>query len=174
MKDGKLQYKYRNDSTYILLSQDAILSQSTKMFNQDIHVTGRTCRFDKSINSSSSSTGNALFENFHFKFEGNITITETCPLNGSTISFQWTFSSTADIRLPLVCSIKSPKINCSSVSLRTSQTKEIHLEHHRMHIIKENFEEQKVTLNNTGFIKSKDILTPIQDSAISSFINSQK
>ena len=155
MVDGRLQYKYKNDSTYILISQDAVLSQSTKMFNQDIHVIGRTCRVDKSINFSSSSTGNALFENFHFTFEGNITMTETCPLNGSTVSSQWTFSSTADIRLPLVCSIKSPKINCSSVSLRTSQTKEIQLEHHRMHIIKDNSDEKKVTLNNTEFIKSQ-------------------
>lgn len=65
MVDGRLQYKYKNDSTYILISQDAVLSQSNKMFNQDIHVIGRTCTIHKSINSTSSSTGNALFENFH-------------------------------------------------------------------------------------------------------------
>ena len=43
-----------------------------------------------------------------------------------------------------------------------------------MHIIKDNSEEKKVTLNNTEFIKSKDILAPIQNSPIFSFINSQK
>ena len=125
MVDGRLQYKYKNDSTYILISQDAVLSQSTKMFNQDIHVIGRTCTIHKSINSTSSSTGNALFENFHFTFEGNLTMTETCPFNGSTVSSQWTFFSTADIRLPLVCSINSPKINYNSVSLHTSQISSI-------------------------------------------------
>ena len=174
MVEGRLQYKYKNDSTYILISQDAVLSQSTKMFNQDIHVIGRTCTVHKTINSSSSSTGNALFENFHFAFEGNLTMTETCPFNGSTISSKWTFFSTADIRLPLVCSITSPKINCGSVSLRTSQTKEIHLEHHRMHIFKDTSEEAKVTLNTTAFIKSKDVPAPIPKSAIFSFMDSQK
>ena len=43
-----------------------------------------------------------------------------------------------------------------------------------MHIIKDNSDEKKVTLNNTEFIKSKDILAPIQNSAIFSFVNSQK
>ena len=100
---------------------------------------------DKTINSSSIPTGNFLFENYEFNFEGEISITENCPQNGSIILKHWTFNTTAKIILPLVCSLNSTKINCGSVSLHSSQTEEIHLEQHRIQVIgKENFEVTKV------------------------------
>ena len=95
---------------------------------------------DKSINSSSIPTGNFLFENYEFKFDGELTLTETCPQNGSIITKHWTFNSTATIILPLVCSLNLSKINCGSISLHSSQKEEIILEQHRMQVIvKENF-----------------------------------
>ena len=50
MVDGRLHQKYGNRSTYILLSQDAVLSKQTKMFGRDIHVIGRICRVHNSVN----------------------------------------------------------------------------------------------------------------------------
>ena len=86
MVDGKLIRKYGNHSTYILLSQDAVLSKKTKMFGQDIHVVGRVCTIHNSVNASYSASTDALFEEFSFQFEGNLTITETCPMNGTSKS----------------------------------------------------------------------------------------
>ena len=111
LNNGLLQRSHSNESTYTLLSQDSIFSKATKMFGQQVHVIGRTCKVDKSINSSSIPTGNLLFENYIFHFDGEITLTENCPHNGSIVSKQWTFNSTAQIILPLVCSLNSTKIN---------------------------------------------------------------
>ena len=67
-------------------TQDSIFSKTTKMFGQQTNVIGRSCVVDKSINSSSTPSGNFLFENYEFKFVGEITLTENCPQNGSIIS----------------------------------------------------------------------------------------
>ena len=85
MVDGRLQQKYGNSSTYILISQDAVLSKKTKMFGRDIHVIGRICRIHNSVNATSSPSADPLFEDFNFQFEGNMTLKETCLL-GSFMS----------------------------------------------------------------------------------------
>ena len=97
IKDGQLQKRYTNASSYTLLSEDSIISQSTKLFGQKTQVIGRSCIVSKSINGSSTPSGNFLFENYHFTFEGQIEITENCPHNGSMVSENWTFTSIADI-----------------------------------------------------------------------------
>ena len=145
------------------------------MFGQQVHVIERTCKVDKSINSSSIPTGNLLFENYIFHFDGELTLTENCPHKGSIVSKQWTFNSTAQIILPLVCSLNSTKINCDSVSLHSSQTEEIHLEQHHMKVIvREKFEESKVQLNDTSFIRSSVPVKITSKSPILSFMESQK
>ena len=157
MVDGKLIQKYGNRSTYILLSQDAVLSKKTKMFGQDIYVIGRVCKIHNSVNATSSPSTDALFEEFSFQFEGNLTLTETCPMNGTKTSFNSTFVSQAKLRLPMVCSLSSNKINCDSIKLQSSQTKEIHLSHYRMEIVEQKLEEEKININNTVFVKSEII-----------------
>ena len=142
-------------STYILVSQDAVLSKTTKMFGQDIHVIGRTCRIHNSVNDTSSPSANALFEDFNFQFQGNMTLTEICPLNGTGSSFKWTFSANAKLRLPVVCTLSSEKINCDSITLRSSQSKEIQLKHYWMEIVEKKLEEEKININKTVFVKSK-------------------
>ena len=74
--DGRIIQKYGNHSTYIILSQDAVLSKKTRMFGQDINVVGLVCKIHNSVNASSTNSTDALFEVFTFKFEGNLTITE--------------------------------------------------------------------------------------------------
>lgn len=89
VNNGLLQQSHSNDSTYTLLSQDS------KMFGQQTHIIGRSCMVDKTINASSIPTQCFLFENYEFNFEGEITITENCPQNGSMVSQHWTFNHTA-------------------------------------------------------------------------------
>merc|ERR1712030_10687 len=62
MKNGRLIRKYGTHSSYILLSQDALISKKTRMFNQDIQVVGRICTVDNSINTSSTPSNDALYE----------------------------------------------------------------------------------------------------------------
>ena len=76
MVNGRMVRKYGNQSNYILLSQDAVISKKTKMFGQDIHVVGRVCTVDNSINATSSTSNDALFEEFTLNFAGNITVTK--------------------------------------------------------------------------------------------------
>ena len=116
--DGKLIQKYGNQSTYILLSQDAVLSKKTRMFGQGINVVGRVCKIHNSVNATSTASNDALFEVFTFHFEGNLTVTETCPMNGTTT---WTFTSRATLKLPLVCPLSSARINCDSIKLHSSR-----------------------------------------------------
>merc|ERR1712030_157608 len=120
--DGKLIPRYSNYSTYILLSQDAVLSKKTRMFGQDINVVGRVCKIHNSVNASSTASTDALFEVFNFQFEGNLTVTEVCPMNGTMNSQIWTFTSQAKLKLPSVCSLRSSKINCDSIKLHSSRT----------------------------------------------------
>ena len=98
IKNGQLQKRYTNASSYTLLSEDSIISQSTKLFGQRTQAIGRSCTI-------STTSGNFLYEKYHFTFEGQIVLTETCPQNGSTIEENLTFDFVADIILPLTCSI---------------------------------------------------------------------
>ena len=107
-----------------------------------------------SVNASSSASTDALFKVFNFQFAGNLTITETCPMNGTFSSQIWTFMSQAKLKLPLVCSLRSIKINCDSVKLHSSRTEEIHLSQYRMEIIEQKLEEEKIKINSTIFVKS--------------------
>ena len=107
------------------------------------------------VTSSSTPSGNFLVENYSFSFEGEIMITENCPINGKMILVNWNFTSTANITLPLSCSINSTKINCGAVKLHSSQAKRIILKEQRMQILRKgNIEQIKTTLNRTDFVKN--------------------
>ena len=131
-ENGRLYPKYGNRSSYILISQDAVLSKSTKMFRYNINMIRRTCEIDSSVNATSFPSEDALFEDFHFQFKGNMTVTETCPTNGTSSSFEWTISANTKLRLPVVCSLHSKLINCNYIVLRSSKSKEVHFTHYRM------------------------------------------
>ena len=119
--DGKLRKKYGNHSTYILLSKDAVISKKSRMFGQDINVVGRICSIHNSVNATSTASTDALFEVFSFQFKGNMTVEEICPSNGSLSSNTWIFTAgTHKLKLPLVCSLQSERINCDSVTLHSS------------------------------------------------------
>ena len=60
-------------------STAATESQSEKLSQDDNHV----CRVHNSVNASSIPSTEALFEVFDFKFEGNLTLTEICHINGT-------------------------------------------------------------------------------------------
>merc|ERR1712030_272134 len=105
------------------ISSYAVVSKKTKMFGQDIHVVGRICTVHNSVNATSTTSNDALFEEFTLNFEGNITIIEICPLNSTTISKSWTFAYQAKLKLPLVCSIQSKNINCDAIKFQSSKVK---------------------------------------------------
>ena len=86
VRNGLLQKRSENGNSYTLLSEDSILSKSTTLFGRRIQIIGRSCEVSNTINSSSTPTGNFLFENYSFTFDGEIEITENCPVNGSMIS----------------------------------------------------------------------------------------
>merc|ERR1712074_84530 len=174
MKNGRLVRKYGTRSSYILLSQDALISKKTRMFNQEIQVVGRICTVDNSINASSTPSNDALYEEFTLTFEGNITITENCPLNATTISENWTFSKMAKLRLPLVCSIISEKFDCSAIKFQSSRVKEIHLTEHRMKVLEQHFEEEKVAINSTVFIRSNIEIEENLTTPSSTFLETMK
>ena len=174
LKDGKLIRKYGKQSSYILLSQEALVSKKTRMFNQEVQIVGRICTVDNSINASSSPSDDALFEIFTLNFNGTLTITENCPINKTIITEQWTFTKMAKIRLPLVCSISSELFNCSSIKFKSSKLKEIHFSNHRLSIKEQHFEEEKIDTNSTIFISSNIELEETTSSSNSSIWGNMK
>ena len=171
-ENGRLYKKYGNRSTYILISQNAILSRTTKLFGKWINVVGRTCDIHSSVNATSSPSSDPLFEDFHFKLVGNLTVTETCPSNRTYSSFEWTISANTKLRLPVACSLHSKLINCNSIILRSSESQEVHFYHHRMEIVEQHWEEEKLKINETVFVKRKISMDPLTDATNPLFLDS--
>ena len=152
--NGKFIPRYGNHSFYIIMSQSSLLSKSQRMFGRNINVVGRFCRIHESINASSIESNDPLFEIFEFNFRGNLTFSETCHPKGAPSTKTRTIFSYAKIKLPLTCDIRSEKINCDSVKFNSNKPEEIHILKHRMEVIEEHFEEIKININSTKFIKS--------------------
>ena len=152
--DGKFVPRYGNHSFYVIMSQSTLLSKNQRMFGQDINVVGRLCKIHESVNASSIPSNDPLFEIFEFEFEGKMTLSETCHPKGAPSTKNRTIFSYAKIKLPLTCNIRSEKINCDSVKFNSNRPEEIHILKHRMEVIEEHFEEEKVNINSTTFIKS--------------------
>jgi len=153
--NGRFTHKNGNHSTYVLISQDAVLSKQTRLFGHDINVVGRVCKIHNSINATSKSSPDALFEIFKFEFNGTITVSEVCPSNGTFVSQTYNFTTHATLKLPLVCALQSSLINCDSVNIHSNTAKEIHPTKYRMEIIEQHFEEEKININSTVFVRSK-------------------
>ena len=152
--DGKFIPRYGNHSFYVIMSQSTLLSKNQRMFGQDINVVGRLCKIHKSVNASSIPSNDPLFEIFEFEFNGTMTLSETCHPKGIPSTKNRTIFSYAKIKLPLTCNIRSEKINCDSVKFNSNKPEELHILKHRMEVIEEHFEEEKVNINSTTFIKS--------------------
>merc|ERR1712105_230550 len=124
------------------------------MFGQDINVVGRLYRIHTSVNASSIPMDDQLSEVFEFRFNGSLILSETCHHNGNSSTEKRTIFSYAKIKLPLTCNIRSEKINCDSVKFNSNKPEEIHVLQKRMEVLEEHFEEEKVNINSTKFIKS--------------------
>ena len=147
--------KFGDKSRYILMSPSSLLSKRTKLFESSVRIIGRSCSIHTSVNATVSPAPNPLFEDFHFRLNGNLTITETCPSNSSMPSKKWTISSNTKLRLPLGCSLQSSLINCNSVPIQSGDTQVIHFSNHRMQIIEQHWNEEKLDFNETVFLQSK-------------------
>ena len=160
ISDGTIKPKDNKTSAYTLISEDATISKVTNLFGRKIKVIGRKCTVDSSVNSTSTPTGNYLYDQFAFVFSGSLTLTETCPSENGSISEQWEFNQTAHIRLPISCSIQSLLINCGSVPLHHSETKQIQLANHRMTIIRRTDDDEKhAALYASNYTQSTEIET---------------
>ena len=143
IKDGQLKEVNNENRTYTLLSKDSILSTITTLFGRSIQVVGRSCVIATNVSSSSTPTNNFLVEQYSFRFQGELIMTENCPVNGKIISVDWKFYNTANFTLPLSCSLNSSLINCGSVNLYSAGSRKITLKETRMQIIKRTNIEQK-------------------------------
>ena len=150
--------------------QSSLLSKNQRMFGQDINVVGRLCKIHNSINASSIPSNDPLSEIFEFSFTGNLTFSETCHSQGAPSTENRTIFSYAKIKLPLTCNIRSDRINCESVKFNTNKPEEMHVLRRRMEVIEEHFEEKKININSTTFVKSDleaeiplTVATPLMD-----------
>ena len=121
-------------------------SPETQFFGRTSHIVGRMCTVDSSVNATTTPSPDVLFEVFTLQFNGTITLNETCPHNGSSSSITQEIHSPAIIKLPVVCSLQSEKFNCGAVTLRSAETKEVHMTHHRMIIHQDNLVEKEVEI----------------------------
>jgi hypothetical protein len=116
-KNGKLVKVNNKPGCYNIIPSEAILSKKTTMFGDTIQVTGRSCEVSNEVETEVESTGDFLSDILHFKFNGTITLTETCRTSNGVITNDWTFEDEAYIELPISCSISSDKIKCGSLKL---------------------------------------------------------
>ena len=158
--NGKLYPNTGDRSRYLVIPQDGILSKSAELFNQEIHMVGRTCWADQSINATASTTPNPLFQTFSLQIPQNMTIEESCPSNSTWISRKWTVTTFTKLELPITCKIRSAKFNCSAMSLISSETKEVQFPHHRMKILEQHWDEEANNINETKFYRSNVTVKP--------------
>ena len=163
---GKLFPKFGDKSRYILLSRNSLLSKRTKLFESTVRIVGRSCTLHISVNATVTPSTNPLFEDFHFRLNGNHTITEICPSNTT----KWTISSDTKLRLPLACSLQSTLINCNSIPIKSGDTQVVHFSNHRMQIIEQHWNEEKLDFNETVFARSKITVDSSSDDSTSSFL----
>ena len=150
-ENGIIRRKYGNHSTHIVFSQNALISKETRMFGSKMSIVGRTCEVENTVNATTSPSNDPLMEHFSFSFEGNLTIEEECPINGTQKTFTWSFTSLAVIKLPITCSLKSALINCKAIKIIAGTSKKSHITHYRMKVVKTKFDEE--TVNKTEFIR---------------------
>merc|ERR1739842_55452 len=74
------------------------------------------------------------------------------------------------LRLPLGCSLQSSLINCNSIPIQSGDTQVIHFSNHRMQIIEQHWNEEKLNFNETVFVRSK--MDSQASDASSSFLDS--
>ena len=172
MEGGKMFPKFGDRSRYILMSPSSLLSKRTKLFESSVRIIGRSCSIHTSVNATVSPAPNPLFEDFHFRLNGNLTVTETCPSNSSNPSKEWIISSDTKLRLPLGCSLHSTLINCNSIPIQSGDTQVIHFSNHRMQIIEQHWNEEKLNFNETVFVRSKVDTDDQASDAISSLLES--
>merc|ERR1739844_503444 len=163
-ENGKLYPITGDRSRYLIIPQDGILSKAAELFSQEIHVVGRTCWADHSINATAGTTPNPLFQTFTLQIPKNMTIEERCPSNNTWISRKWTVTTFTRLELPITCKIKSAKFNCSAISLISSETKEVQFPHHRMKILEQHWDEEASNLNETKFYRSNITVKPTTSS----------
>ena len=169
-KEGRIFPKFGDNSRYILLSRNSLLSKQTKLFESSIRIVGKSCSIHVSVNATVSPSPNPLFEDYHFRLPGNLTITETCHTNSTNPSKEWTISSDTKIRLPLSCSLQSTLINCNSIPIQSGDTQVVHFSSHRMRIIEQHWNEEKLDFNETVFARSKITVDSSSDDSTSSFL----
>ena len=149
---GKLVKVNSRPGFYNVIPAEAILSQETTLFNENIQVTGRSCEISEEVETEVEKTGDFLTDRFRFYFNGTIVIKETCMTNKGTVSTDWTFTEEAHIELPISCSLESKEIKCSALSLTTNKAVVVEVGPQRMKkIVKNSVNADKARINEEEF-----------------------
>ena len=61
-KEGRIFPKFGDNSRYILLSRNSLLSKQTKLFESSVRIVGKSCSIHVSVNATVSPSPNPLFE----------------------------------------------------------------------------------------------------------------
>ena len=73
-KERDRLYPSGDRSRYLLIPLDGVLSKAAELFNQEIHMVGRTCWAHHSINASASPASDPLFQTFTLQILGNLSL----------------------------------------------------------------------------------------------------
>jgi len=149
---GKLIMVNSRPGFYSIIPAEAILSQETTLFNENIQVTGRSCEISEDIETEVETTGDFLTDRFRFYFNGTIVVKETCMTAKGTVSTDWTFTKEAHIELPISCSLESKEIKCSALSLTTNKAVVVEVGLQRMKkIVKSSANADRARINEKEF-----------------------
>ena len=68
--------------------------------------------------------------------------------------------------------LQSKLINCSAIPVRSSESQEVHFYQHRMEIVEQRWEEEKLNVKETVFVKSKIFMDQLVDAPTPSILDS--
>ena len=133
------------------------------MFGESIQVTGRSCEVSNEVETRVEPSGDFLSDILSFKFNGTITLTETCRTSNGVVTSDWVFKNEAYIELPISCSISSDEIKCGSLKLTSNKVTTVEVGPIRMKkITKQNVGERTVRITGKVFKGNFSIPTVFQ------------
>ena len=136
-KGNRIYPANSNGNRYLLLPQNNVISNNATAFNRGILLAKRLCWVDNSINITTGTSEDPIFQNLNIAGTTNLTILEICPTSTSWSSKLKILAPLSQISFPVTCRITSPMLNCSAVSIKSNKTGEntfpnLHMTIHNM------------------------------------------
>ena len=121
LTDGKLMIAMNNHQNYVLLPYKHM--DIKKQSGQTTKIIGRNCVINNSIEAKSTYSHESFAEIIKFNTSTTMTLNMSCSSYENSNITTWTIKAGShELKLPIDCSIISTRLNCSSVTFKSTMT----------------------------------------------------